>query len=161
MDLQSSNAAGDSPAVIAARNGDGKCLRALRDCGIDVMRPSSSGVTPLQVAQSRNRSDVVRFLKVFVFEEEAGEAAKNAKLPLLADLDATDEMRTKTQQPRKSKKQKKGGKAEVAAQTTLDIGDSKAAPLGETLADNRSALVSGRKEKQVIIIRHPRTCTVA
>ena len=65
-----------------------KCLRALRDCCIDVMRPSSSGVTPLQVAQSQHRSDVVRFLKVFLSEEEAGDAAKNAKLPLLADDNA-------------------------------------------------------------------------
>ena len=52
------------------------------------MRPSSSGVTPLQVAQSQHRSDVVRFLKVFLSEEEAGDAAKNAKLPLLADDNA-------------------------------------------------------------------------
>jgi len=98
---------------------------------------------------------------VFLSEEAAGDAAKNAKLPLLADLDATDEMRTKAQQPCKSKKKKKGRRAEVAAQTTLDIGDSKTAPLGETLADDHSALVSGRKENQVIVIRHPRTCTVA
>ena len=98
---------------------------------------------------------------MFLSEEAAGDAAKKAKLPLLADLDATDEMRTKTQQPRKSNKKKKGGRAEVAAQNTLDNGDSKTVPLGETLADNRSALVSGRKEKQVVVIRHPRTCTIA
>ena len=96
VDLQSSNAAGDSPAVVAARNGDGSCLRALRYCGIGVMRPSSSSVTPFQVAQSQIRSDIVRLLKTVLSEEDAGDAsAKNAELSLMADLNA-DEMRSKT-----------------------------------------------------------------
>jgi ankyrin repeat protein len=63
-DLNKKDAAGWTPLHLAAMKGDVAIVQALIQAGADVKRPGGlAGKTPLQVAQEKGKTEVVRLLQ--------------------------------------------------------------------------------------------------
>ena len=122
MSLESSDWAGQSPAFIAAGKGDVECLRALRECGVDLLQCGTNDLSPLQAAKSKNNLDVVQYLEELF--ESTDTSAKQAENALLATLDAEERAKSNKVARNTSKKKKKDRKRSAtsnASGTTSEL----------------------------------------
>lgn len=111
VSLEFSDWSGESPAFIAAGKGDAECLRALRECGVDLLQCGTNDLSPLQAAKSKNNLDVVQYLEELL--EATDTTAKQAENALLATLDAEERAKSNKVARNTSKKKKKDRKKSV------------------------------------------------